>query len=256
MEAAVRKPFQGVTNIIRFNWHFYAMALLFTIILFTSTNFLPIYLYWTIISIGYIICLTTLFSLLVSYYIYDYSGLYNLQWLKEFGIDNNAIMVTFTSGFDETSATLAENFPHAHISVFDFYNPYNHPEISIKRARNAYATYPGTQQISTAHIPVEKSTVDFTVNIFSVHEIRDRQERIAFLKNQYEILKKGGSCLVVEHLRDVPNFLAYTIGFFHFLPLREWRSNFMLAGFIVKKIKKITPFVSIFILQKSHGDTP
>ena len=42
----LRKPFQGVGNIIRFNWHFFVFSLLFLIALFISKNYTSGLLQW------------------------------------------------------------------------------------------------------------------------------------------------------------------------------------------------------------------
>jgi hypothetical protein len=65
-------------------------------------------------------------------------------------------------------------------------------------------------------------------------------------------LRDAGKVVVVEHLRDVPNFLAYNIGFFHFLSEKEWSDNFCQAGFNVDVKFKITPFITVFILRKGQ----
>lgn len=255
MDSVVRKPFQGVTNIIRFNWHFYVIACALILILFTLLNFLPGHFTWIVNSIVLTICFTTSVSLIVSYYIYDHSNLYKFDWLNELSITKGARLININAGFDETSAILTSSCPYADIKVFDFYNAEKHTEISIKRARKTYPPYSNTVQISTTQIPVQESSVDFIFNIFSVHEIRNRQERVNFLQKQNEALKDSGKCIVMEHLRDAPNFFAYNIGCFHFLSSGEWNSNFSTAGFSIEKTKKITPFVTVFILKKSHGDT-
>ena len=79
----LRKPFQGVWNIVRFNWHFYVFAfgaLLLLILLYNYINSTQrIYL----LILGFFIFIPTIISLSVSYYIYDLSGLYNLIWLED-----------------------------------------------------------------------------------------------------------------------------------------------------------------------------
>jgi hypothetical protein len=51
---------------------------------------------------------------------------------------------------------------------------------------------------------------------------------------------------MVEHLRDFPNFLAFTIGFTHFFSKATWKKAFEEAGFTSFNEKKFTPFMSIF----------
>jgi hypothetical protein len=40
------------------------------------------------------------------------------------------------------------------------------------------------------------------------------------------LLKDDGKIIVTEHQRDLPNFIAYTIGFFHFYANRTWKKIF------------------------------
>jgi SAM-dependent methyltransferase len=148
-----------------------------------------------------------------------------------------------------------QRYPHADLKVFDFYDPKKHTEVSIKRARKAYEPYPNTKNINTDFIPLAENSTDVVFNIFSLHEVRNREERINFLKRQHRSLKDDGRCIIVEHLRDLPNFIAYNIGFFHFLSPHEWKNNFLMAGFEIGSVIKVTPFVSVFILNKSNGYT-
>ena len=249
----VRKPFQGVWNIMRFNWHFYVLAIIISIILFITTFWLPLF-YSIIISVLIlIIIITTSVSLLVSFYVYDLSKLYELNWLEN---DENKIqIVNINAGFDETSILLKSKYKNADLTVLDFYNPEKHTEISIKRARKAYPAYPNTKQISTFELNLEKSFADKIFLTFAAHEIRNEQERIEFFQKIYEILKPNGQIIVTEHLRDLPNFLAYTIGFFHFYSKSNWVKTFENANLKIKSEQKITPFISSFILIK-NGNTP
>jgi hypothetical protein len=86
--------------------------------------------------------------------------------------------------------------------------------------------------------------------------VRDPVERSGFLKLQAAALSANGRCIVVEHLRDAANFLAYNMGFVHFLSPKTWMANFSEAGLVVEKEFKVTPFVSVYILKKSNGSTP
>jgi hypothetical protein len=51
---------------------------------------------------------------------------------------------------------------------------------------------------------------------------------------------------MVEHLRDFPNFVAFTIGFTHFFSSATWKDAFRQAGFSSIRETKFTPFMSIF----------
>lgn len=249
MDAVSRKPFQGVGNIIRFNWHFYAIALLIVGGLVWVNKFLPSSFYVFVYIFIALALLSLSTSLIVSWYVYDWSGLYNLKWLDRLCIQPGMQLTNIHAGFDETSVLIAQKFPDTSLTVLDFYDPSKHTEVSIKRARTKYPAYPGTISIATSDPTEHIRESDFILLILSAHEIRSGEERIHFFRQLRQKLKQGGKIVVVEHLRDLPNFLAYTIGFFHFHSRKEWIKTFDAAGLMVEKEQKLTRFISLFILQ-------
>jgi len=249
MEVTARKPIQGVANIVRFNWHFYLLAAVLFCVLTICIRFVPHTLAIVLSIARFTMVAGTLLSLAVSFYIYDCSGLYTLSWLDGLGMNTAPDIVNIHSGFDETSVLLAKKYPRAHLSVCDFYDPVKHTEVSIKRARRAYPPYPGTVVISTAHIPLQPHSADHIFAILAAHEIRDHNERVLFFQALKSSLKTNGSIIVVEHLRNMPNFIAYNIGFLHFLSKQEWKNTFREAGLTIVSEMKVTPFVHTFILQ-------
>ncbi len=246
----MRKPFQGVWNIVRFNWHFYVLsfgALLFLLLLskYTNSTFRP---YLIIITL--IIFLPTFISLGVSYYVYDLSGFYNLNWISAFIDTEKNTIININAGFDETSFLLKNKFSNSELLVLDFYDQKKHTEVSINRARKAYALFPNTKSVTANNLPLLDNSADKIFVIFAAHEIRDGQERMEFFKELKRVLKPTGEILITEHLRDVPNFLAYTIGFLHFYSKQTWLQTFKLTGLSLKNEQKITPFISTFTLTK------
>lgn len=251
MEGITRKPFQGITNIVKFNWHFYVIAAVTFSVLLLARTFVAGTLSLVILGDIVLVLISLVVSLAASFYIYDRSGLYKLNWLNFLRVPPNALLVNIHAGFDETSNLLANKYPSAGLQVLDFYNPVHHTEVSIKRARKAYPPYPGTQSITTSDLSLQPGSVDYVFSLLSAHEIRNRNERIVFFKAMYHCLKEEGNVIVVEHLRDLPNFMAYNIGFLHFFSRKEWKANFDAAGFGIAKEIKITPFIRVFILHKN-----
>ena len=81
-------------------------------------------------------------------------------------------------------------------------------------------------------------------------------KRTAFFRELRRVLKPDGEIFVTEHFRDLPNFLAYTIGCFHFLSrARTWERTFAEAGLRIAREQKTTPFITTFILEKD-GTAP
>lgn len=270
-----RLRFQGVTNIIRFNWHFYVLSIFFVVVLSVPGRWLAggRYLGYTML-LQLLILVVTGISLLVSFYIYDLSGLYRLAWLDEkvpvgdgrstmaegftgrvpgrsADREPEGLIVNIHAGFDETSQLLVKKYPDCELKVFDFYDPDKHTEVSIARARKVYPPFPGTVRITTDALPMGRGLADTVFLMFAAHEIRADEERVRFFKELGRVLKDSGRIIVVEHLRDLPNFLAYNIGFFHFLPVSAWAETFRQAGFGVCNKKKVTPFITTYTLFKN-----
>jgi SAM-dependent methyltransferase len=242
-----RKPFQGVLNILDFNRHFYYFGLTALLILFLI-KFLSGWSgisFWIVI-IGFAYGL--LIPLIVSAYVYDFSGYYKFKWLDPLIENPGKIsrIININAGFDETSFILESKFPNAKISVFDFYDAENHTEAAIKRARKVSLVYPDTSSIKTNKIPLEDASVDLVFLLSSAHEIRGNEEKIRLFKECKRVLNRGGRIILVEHLRDFPNFLAFTIGFTHFFSSKTWEKAFRSAGFESVTETKFTPFMSVF----------
>ncbi|MER2997324.1 class I SAM-dependent methyltransferase [Pontibacter populi] len=248
----VRKPLQGVTNIIRFNWHFYVIALALILLLLFVAGFLDNALQTYIYIVCSLVLGAMVISLLVSMYVYDFSGLYKLQWVEQENTEN--VVVNINAGFDETSALLNAKFKRSELIVMDFYDPAKHTEVSIKRARKAFPPFPNTKHTRTDHIQLTDNSVDKIFLTLSAHEIRDEDERAAFFREINRILKPTGQIYITEHLRDLANFLAYNIGFFHFHSKRSWLKTFEKAELNAGREIKLTPFISSFILTK-NGNT-
>ena len=248
----LRGPFQGVANIIRFNWHFYVASLGLVSIILIATLYINDHL----VIYSYIICCliagSIVLSLSVSHYIYDRSGLYDLRWLGDMGIEGNKI-VNINAGFDETSHLIKARFENSTLIVLDFYDPLKHTEVSIKRARKAYPPFVNTIYVATDTLPLATHSVETILVMFAAHEIRDETERIDFFKELCRIAKPNGQILVTEHLRDFQNFVVYNIGFFHFYSRSTWHKVFHSAQLKVQSEIKCTPFISTFVL-KSNGD--
>ena len=242
-----RRKFQGVLNILSFNRHYYVLGLIVLAVLFSSRIFIDwsnLVFWFVIAAFGY----GLIMPLIVSAYVYDFSGYYNFNWLNKV-IDTNKcpdLIVNINAGFDETSFIIKNRFPLADLKVFDFYNAGQHTEPAIKRARKVSLVYPGTQQILSNFIPLEDHSVDFVFLLSAVHEIRSNEEKALFLKECHRICKPDGSVIMVEHLRDFPNFLAFSVGFTHFFSRSTWKKAFRLAGFSSLQENKFTPFMSVF----------
>lgn len=242
-----RKKYQGTFNILYFNQHFYIGGLLVLALVLIS----PLFQYWPAwlypITIGSLLY-ALLIPLFVSAYIYDFSGYYTLDWLQMESLEHKEgkLLVNIHAGFDETSFTLQKKFPNSELKVFDFYQPLRHTEPAIIRARNRTMSYPGTAPINSTRIPLPDKSADLIFLLMAAHEIRNPEERVQFLSECHRVCRQDGEVILVEHLRDLPNFLTFSVGFTHFYSKQHWRNNLEKAGFSSIEQSRFTPFLSIF----------
>ena len=82
-----RRKFQGVLNILSFNRHFYLVGLAGLALLVLAQwrfAFREMIFYAFICAFLYGLVM----PLVVSAYVYDYSGFYTFNWVKQFGIQD------------------------------------------------------------------------------------------------------------------------------------------------------------------------
>lgn len=248
--APVRKPWQGVANIVRFNWHFYVLALGLLLALGLAAWWLPAplgrYAGWGLA----LVAAPLVVSLAVSAYVYDCAGLYELGWLPATYVPApGATVLSVSAGFDEISPVLQQRWQPGQLLAVDFYDPARHTEVSIRRARRAYPPLPGTLAARTHALPLPTAAAATTVAFLAAHEVREAAERATFFAELRRVTQPEGAIIVVEHLRDAANFLAYTIGFLHFHSRRAWITTFRAAGLRVVQEVKVTPFITAFVLR-------
>src|SRR5579863_2354141 len=129
--------FEGVLQILAFNWTFYAMGAFVLIVLLVLSNCFAISLAFRLLI--YPGMALTLFwmisSLLVSHYVYDRFPLYRWQWLIPLFDKPPAHWANIHAGLDQTSVELGRLFPDPSPRILDIYDTSRMTEASIKRAR-------------------------------------------------------------------------------------------------------------------------
>jgi SAM-dependent methyltransferase len=191
-------------------------------------------------------------SLIVSYYVYDHFPLYDLRWILRILKRAPRKWVNIHCGFDETSGLLAAIFPEAAGQVVDIYDPRVMTETSIQMARSLRRPAPGDIAARYDALPWSDASFDAAFLIFAAHELRHHCQRVSLFQEVARILAPGGDLILMEHSRNLWNFLAFGPGFLHFFSQRAWRIAALHAGFSLQTEFSRTLFVHVYHLRRSE----
>ena len=98
--------------------------------------------------------------------------------------------------------------------------------------------------------PLRDAEFETIFLIFVAHELRHRSARLRFFREVVRSLKPGGRVVLVEHLRDFNNFVAYGPGALHFFSRSEWLRVCSQAGLFSLAELSVTPFIRCLVFTK------
>jgi SAM-dependent methyltransferase len=248
-----RSRFDGALQIVRYNWPQYA----------GSVAVVAVALWWlarnpqgasVLRAVAWAAALLSawwvLASLAASHWIYDCSPLYRWTWIPDFLPAAPKRWLNLHAGLDESFATLAQLFPASSGQVGDFYVAGEMSEPSIQRAREEQQNAAPGMRVDPLQLPFTDQSFDTVFLLFAAHELRRAASREAFLREVRRVLAPGGTVLLVEHVRDLANFVAFGPGFWHFLPSAEWRRLAGVAELELVSERRMTPFVKVMLWRK------
>lgn len=253
-----RGRFEGMMNVVRFNWPLYVVGACAVIAAVVIGRWMPMpawarWVCWIgAAGAAYLL----LASLVVSHWIYDRSRLYRFDWARRWAGDDVKCVVNLHSGFDETSEGLKRMFGDARLVILDFYDRERMTEASIARARLYQAKTappwlaPMTRSTNVSVLPLADDEADAVFAILAAHEIREPADRAAFFAQVRRILRPGGRFVLLEHLRDGANFIAFGPQFVHFYSRRTWLDLGRGAGLKLIHKDRVTPFIGLFVFEK------
>lgn len=105
--------------------------------------------------------------------------------------------------------------------------------------------------MQTRRLPLSDRGLDTLFLLFAAHEIRQPKRRAEFFLEAARVLASSGQLLLIEHLRDWKNFVAFGPGLLHFYSRGEWLRVAREAGLLVEREERVTPLVCCFLMRKA-----
>jgi SAM-dependent methyltransferase len=254
MEKSAQSPFAGVIAIVRFNVQFYlfsAVALASVGLLIASKK-LPPWLELLVLCGAALVAFWTVSSLLVSWYVYDHAGVTRWQWLPRRIAASPDCWANIHAGLDESTSALRQLLPGTVGSAVDIYDSGEMTEPSIARARRIHPSTEPFQRGKYNVLPLPEKACDAVFLLFAAHEVRVSEHRTYLFREIARVLREEGCVVLVEHLRDWKNFVAFGPGFLHFHSRRSWLRTIREAGLVVEQESPATPFVRCFVLRRAE----
>jgi SAM-dependent methyltransferase len=166
-------------------------------------------------------------------------------WVAD-AADDPGRWLNVTTGFDDSTDWLRRTIggEGAALDVFD--GRADH-EAALQRARRRFppddASVASPRTIGGGR---SSEQVDTAFLLMSAHEAHgpDRDDLFEAIADR---LRPGGRLILVEHLRDLPNALAFGPGAWHFQPRATWIETAGRAGLRPVTEVGLTPFVRGFV---------
>lgn len=239
----------GVVRIFLYNWPIYVSTWLGGLALILLATFEPRIRLWAIL-LGGIPIVWSFVSLSVSWYIYDRSHLQSGWWITALLPSSVKNWSTVHAGLD-AEVDLEPVMPGACSARLDIFDSSLMTSGSIERARGRTAPAKAALPCSPTSLPLEGDACDAIIVAFVAHEIRDQNARECFFGELRRCVRPGGRVVLVEHLRDVNNFLAFGPGWLHFQPRSEWLRLAARADLTIASEIRVTPWIMALSLERT-----
>ena len=243
---------RGVRQIVRFNWPFYAAAVVAAAVATAVIGRMTVG--GSARSLAYLGCGVAMFwlvgSLAASWMVYDRSPLMHWEWIRPALGFQPRSWINIHVGLDESTPGLRAVLAGATGRAFDIFDPLEMTESSILRARRRARHAVEAEAVDFRNLPARSDSIGALMLLLSAHEVRTEDARRALFAEIHRVLAPGGRIVVAEHLRDWANFVAFGPGFLHFHSRKTWRRCFARADLAVHSEFSITPFVRVFVLRR------
>lgn len=185
-------------------------------------------------------------SLAATWWVYDGSSMSNWQWVAE-ELAGAPTWVLVHAGFDESGGMLTTLLGEPTAEV-DIGPPVGFEAGSLRRARHLLGA--SGRHLSDGRVPLPASSVDAVVCLFAVHEVRNAKLESAIFAEFARCLRPAGKLLLVEHTRDLANFMVFGPATLHFASARRWKRAILASGLCIASDQRQALFVHSLVGQR------
>lgn len=187
----------------------------------------------------------TVAALATTWWVFERSSGRRWAWVME-QAGQPRRWLNLTTGFDDSSATLRRSLRGEGRSI-DVVDPTLQLERPLLRARHRFPP-PGSPVVPAAlDAAIEPHSADVVFLLMAAHEAHG-PARADLLRSAARAIAPGGRLILVEHLRDTANILAFGPGAWHFSPRDAWLATTREAGLRLVAETRLSPFVGGLVL--------
>jgi hypothetical protein len=162
-------------------------------------------------------------------------------WIAHVAAGSNR-WLNLTTGFDDSTERLRTTVPGAGTAL-DVFDPDRSHDPALRTARAAFPPRGVAVPVGALSTAVELGPVDVVFLLMSAHETHGA-ERIGLLSAARQALAPGGRVVLVEHLRDRANILAFGPGAWHFSRRDDWLRSAAAANLELVDKVRLSPLVA------------
>lgn len=172
------------------------------------------------------------------------------EWIRS-AASSSRSWLNLTTGFDDSTGWLRITAPGAGTAI-DVFDPTRRHAAALGRARSSFPPPGPPVRIADLTDTIQPASVDIVFLLMSAHETHGH-DRAALFAAAHRALVAGGRVVVVEHLRDLANILAFGPGAWHFSGRGDWIASAAGAGLELLDERRLDPWVTGFVFGRGEA---
>jgi SAM-dependent methyltransferase len=207
---------------------------------------LPLVLRVPLLAGGLLAITMSAAAVLTTWWVFGASARHRWDWVEDAAGRANR-WLNLTTGFDDSTPTLRQRLG-GEGRALDVFDPMKDHEPALQRARDRFPPAGRPVAATLLDDAIEAASADAVLMLMSAHEAHG-PDRVELFRSAARALTPDGRLVVVEHLRDLANSLAFGPGAWHFSTRTEWLAVAEAAGLALTIETRLSPFVAGFVFS-------